>query len=482
MPIRRAHITSSAAQSELTTALADLRVELKIPADFPSDVLEGAQEAASAADPMPDRVDLRAIPFCTIDPQGSKDLDQALHIERAGAGFTVRYAIADVPSFVMPGGALDTESRRRGQTLYAPDARVPLYPTVLSEGAASLLPDEDRRALVWRFALDARAQVTDVALDRAMVRSVRQWSYVDAQAAVDAGMAPESLELLAVIGPLRQQLERERGGASLDAPDEEIIRTEHGYDIERRSPLPIEDWNAQVSLLTGMAAATVMLDGGVGILRTMPPAGEDTIAAFRRQTKALGIPWADGVDYGEYLRSLDRDSPAALAVMQAASGLFRGAGYLAFARRPAEDPVQAAIGAPYAHVTAPLRRLVDRFGLEICHALLAHESVPAWARDGLAALPSIMGSSSALAGRLDAGAIDRVEAAILSSRVGETFDAVVLSVGKGHARVQLLDPVVTASMDAGDAAPGSSVRVRLVSADIATGTVVLERVPQAAAS
>ena len=78
----------------------------------------------------------------TLDPLESRDLDQAFHIEPAGdGGFILRYAIADVPGFVAPGGALDAEARRRGQTLYLPDGSVPLHPRELSEDRASLLPD-----------------------------------------------------------------------------------------------------------------------------------------------------------------------------------------------------------------------------------------------------------------------------------------------------------------------------------------------------
>ena len=74
----------------------------------------------------------------TIDPAGSRDLDQAFHAERRPHGFRVRYAIADVAAFVAPGGALDREAFARGVTLYLPDGRAPLYPDVLGEGAASL--------------------------------------------------------------------------------------------------------------------------------------------------------------------------------------------------------------------------------------------------------------------------------------------------------------------------------------------------------
>jgi exoribonuclease R len=77
------------------------------------------------------------------------DLDQALHVDRAGDGFRVHYAIADVAAFVTAGDAIDVEAHKRGETLYGADAKIPLHPKVLSEDAASLLPDQMRPALLW---------------------------------------------------------------------------------------------------------------------------------------------------------------------------------------------------------------------------------------------------------------------------------------------------------------------------------------------
>merc|ERR1712034_58240 len=107
-----------------------------------------------------------------------------------------------------------------------------------------------------------------------------------------------------------------------------------------------------------MAAAQIMLDGGVGILRTMPPADEESVEHFRRQTRALGRPWLAERAYGDYLRELDGEQPRDLAILHAASALFRGASYTAFDGTEPEESIQAAIAAPYTHVTAPLRRLV----------------------------------------------------------------------------------------------------------------------------
>jgi len=477
VPARRPRLAPAQTHDELVESLAHLREELELPAGFPADVEAEAQRAARAvsADPgTAELADLRDIEFLTIDPAGSTDLDQALHIERTPTGAVLHYAIADLPAFVTPGAAIDAEARLRGQTLYAADGRIPLHPVVISEEAASLLPDQDRRAFVWRFVLDDGARPLETTLRRAVIRSRAQWSYVDAQAVIDAGTAPPSLDALAWFGPLRLEREAERGGASLNVPETRIVADDGGHRLERDAPLAIEDWNAQVSLLTGMAAADIMLEGRVGILRTMPAAEADDVAAFRAQTVALGIPWPADVSYGDYLRGLDRDSPAALAILDAAAGLFRGAGYAAFDGAPPADPLQAAIGAPYAHTTAPLRRLVDRWSLVICEALANGRDVPAWARESLASLPKIMARSDGVANRLGAATVDRVEAALLSGHEGQVFEAVVLGLRGDGARVQLTDPPVTAKVAGLDAGAGATVRLRLTSTDIDSGTVVLE--------
>jgi exoribonuclease R len=467
MPQRRSHIAPSAAQTALATALSALRESLDAPHEFPAEVLAEA-EGASAPAPADD---LRDVPFATLDPVGSRDLDQAFHLARSGTGFTVQYAIADVPGFVTPGGAVDAEARRRGQTLYAADGRIPLHPPVLSEDRASLLPDVDRPALVWTFTLDDAAIVQDVGLRRALIRSRAQLDYASTQRAIDRGdEGPASL--LPVIGGLRAEQERLRGGASLNLPDEEVVRAEDGsYAIERRSPLPVEEWNAQLSLMTGMAAADLMLDVGVGILRTMPEPDEEAFGTFRLQTQALGRPWTTG-GYGDYLRALDRADPLTLPVLEAAASLFRGAGYLVFDGTPPEEAVQAAIAAPYAHATAPLRRLVDRWSLAICLAASAGDEVPTWVRESLPEVPGLMQESAQRASRLNSATINTVEAALLTPLVDTELDATVVELRGERMVVQIADPAVTATapLPAG-AAPGDTVRLRVVRTDIAKGEV-----------
>jgi exoribonuclease R len=478
MPQRRSHVAPSAADSELALALAHVRESLDAPLDFSPEALAEA-ETAKGMDPA---LDLRDVPFATLDPEGSRDLDQAFHLERRGSGYLVRYAIADVPGFVTPGGAVDAEARRRGQTLYAADGSIPLHPRALSEDRASLLPDVDRPALVWTFELDDSGEVSRRRLERALIRSRAQLDYAATQRALDNGEVDGPAALLPEVGALRLERERLRGGASLNLPDEEVIRTpDGGYSIERRRPLPVEEWNAQLSLLTGMAAADQMREAGVGILRTMPEPDAAAFEAFRLQTRALGRPWTTGT-YGEYLRLLDREDPLTLPVLEAASALFRGAGYEVFDGRPPVDAVQAAIGAPYAHATAPLRRLVDRWVLAICLAVSEDRDVPSWVRDSLDDIPGRMQESGQRASRLNSATINCVEAALLTPLIGRELDATIIERREERATVQIAEPAVTASAPApASAAPGDVVRLRVVRTDIARGEIELSAVDSASA-
>ena len=293
------------------------------------------------------------------------------------------------------------------------------------------------------------------------------------QADLDAGRAGEALRLLAEVGAKRLDLEVARGGASLPMPEQEVVAADGRYRLAYRPALAVEDFNAQISLLTGMAAAELMLAGGVGILRTMPAPDPAAMARFRRVVASRGVTWPAGQSYGAFLRHLRSDDPVHLAIIHEATGLFRGAGYTAFDGAPPEQREHAAIAAPYAHVTAPLRRLVDRFGLLVCAALAAGEPVPESVRAALGGLPDLMRAGDQRASAIDRAATDAVEAAVLTDRVGEEFEAVVVDDrGDKGLVVALTEPAIIAACDRPGAGPGAVseggvLRVRLTEADIA---------------
>lgn len=468
MPSPRVHLPADRIPS-----WADLRAELEVVEGFPAEALVEAEQAARAPRlPALDRTDL---PLVTIDPPGSRDLDQALAIARTAEGYALHYAIADLTAFVVPGGALDTELLRRGETLYAPDVRVPLHPHVLGEGAASLLPDETRPAALWSVVLDAGGEATSARVERALVRSRQRLDYAGVQRALDDGSADEQLQLLREVGLLRQQRAAERGAVDLPTPDQEVTDGPDGPRLELRAPLPVEGWNAQISLLTGIVAARMMLDAGVGLLRTLPAPDAEDVEALRRSALALGVRWSDGEGYAEVVSRLDPTVPAHAAVLALSTRLLRGAGYTAFDGGAPEQPAHSAVASTYAHVTAPLRRLADRTATEVCLAVCAGKPVPAHVRERLPLLPDAMTASGRRAGALERATVDLAEAVVLSARVGEVFDAVVVDAGPRYGTVQLADPPVRARCDEADLPLGRDLRVRLVTADPASRTVVFAR-------
>ena len=416
-----------------------------------------------------DRTDLALL---TIDPPGSTDLDQAFAAETIAGGFRIWYAIADLACFVRPDGALDVEARERGVTMYSPDQRSSLHPEALNEAAASLLADTVKPAVLWEIELDLDGNQRSATARRALVRSREKLTYRQAQDHIERGTGSPSLPLLRTIGLLRQQLEADRGAISLQLPTQEISPSGSGqYSLHFDASLPVEGWNAQISLLTGMAAAEIMIEAGHGLLRTLPPLDDGTVRQVRRTARALGVEWPGEVSYPDRVRSLDPNNASHAALMARAARSFRGAGYTSFIDHVLPDQqLHGAIAARYAHVTAPLRRVSDRFANEIVLAHCAGVNTPEWVLSKLEALPSIMNAARQREGQLERRIVDFVEAIALRSQVGASFEGMVLSHTRSGANVQLRDPAVLAPIKA-QPEVGSVVKLRLDRVDAELGRV-----------
>lgn len=463
--------------SELT--FDDVREEFRLPAAFPPEV-EAA--AASAADAFAaERRDARDVPFVTIDPPGSKDLDQAVHVvERPGGGWLLRYAIADVGAFVPLGSPIDAEARRRGQTVYLPDGSVPLHPRTLSEDRASLLPDVDRPCALWTIECGADGVIGHGTVERALIRSTARLDYATVQAWFDEGRElPEAITGLRSFGEARRALALRRGAIELELPAQEIVRDADGrWDLRLEARTAADAWNAECSLATGHVAATIMRRGKAGILRTLRAATPESEGEFRKAAAALGIEWPSGMAPGELLASLPRGEVRTLALNTAATRLLRGADYLAFdGENPNDaDAWHAGVGQDYAHATAPLRRLVDRFVIESCLAIEHGAAPDAGLRAAYPEVREVMNDTNRIASGVEAAALGKGEAVVLQDRVGETVEVAVTRAARREekssraAEVFLADPPVFAKCD-GEPAAGEVIQARLVAADPATREV-----------
>lgn len=397
-----------------------------------------------------ERQDLLGVDFATIDPRGSMDLDQAMAIDKTSSGYLIRYAIADVGAYIEPDGDLYVRASKQGTTAYFPDKRCGLYPAAMSEGAASLLANQVRPALVWSLEVDDTAELQKVDLCRALVRSREQLCYEDVQQDLDRGHANDLVRNLMAVGGLLRQAEARRGGASLSAPTQVFESDSAGALVLTYSaPLEVELCNAQISLLTGRAAAKIFDAHSVGLLRTLPSPDPDRVTRLQKTAQSLKIAWPKGVSYAQMLRDVDASSAAGAAFLTRATGLFRGAGYLVV--KEGQLPSQrlhAAIGADYAHVTAPLRRFADRISQEVAVGLVQGVEISSWHRQQLELMPGIMEDASRRDSQIEREVIDILEAALLTTHVGETLMGTCIDVSKRGSLVMLNDLAVMSWIDA----------------------------------
>jgi exoribonuclease R len=451
---------------EIVEGLRGIRQQFKIPADFPAAVSQAADEAVKRKPTA--HVDHTDWPFVTLDPAASTDLDQAFHIEMAGGDVLLHYAIADVDWFVDDGDALDTEAWQRGATQYLPDGKAGLYPPVLAEGAASLLPDGPRPAIVFHVRVGGDGQSKLDGAERSLIRSTAKMAYETVKPAQLPDAFAELARRIAHAEDIR--------GASRIEPFEQVVQaTGHGgYDISFRQRLQSEDDNAAMSLATNLAIADALYAVGTGLFRVMPEPDQRAEQRLRHTARAFGIEWPATTSLRDFERSLNANDPKPAALLMAARRAGGGASYVPFTA--GQRPWHAAMAATYAHATAPLRRLADRYVVMAALAVSNGEPVPERIAAAFLKLPEVMRRADDTANQIERAVLDLAEVALLSAQTQRTFAAIVTDVDDRGARFQLCDLPVVARLDAQHLAPGDDLRVRVVSTDIPSRAAKFERV------
>jgi exoribonuclease R len=442
-------------QNLLAEGLAAIRGQFRVPQGFAPQVLAAAERAAART---PDQhADWTDRPFVTLDPESSTDLDQAFVIEVAGADLLLHYAIADVAWFVRDGDALDAEAWKRGATLYLPDGKAGLYPSVLSEHAASLLPGGPRPAIVLTVRVASDGAVRLDGATRALIRSRAKLAYESvAEAELPTGFAELARRIAAA--------EERRGAARVDPPEQEVqIGAGGRFTLRFRPQLPAEQRNAALSLAANLAVAQAMLAAHTGLFRVMPEPDAGAQNRLRRTASAFHLDWPDALPLAEFEKRLRPSIPPEAAFMLAIRRAGHGASYVPW--RSGETPWHAAMAATYAHCTAPLRRLADRYVLEAVLAVAAERPVGGPLADAFERLPDTMAKAEARDGQIERAVIDLAEVALLANHEGEIFPAVVTDVGENGARIQLSDLPVVARTTAHGVIPGAAIHVRLLAAD-----------------
>ncbi len=373
------------ALADAGTARADLYRLIGVHGLDPEHSLEVMAEVARLQrDPGiddPSLLDDTARPYVTIDGPKTRDLDQAVHVERdERAGFVVRYAIADAAWFVRPHSALFAAALQRGATYYLPGLSVPMLPRALSEGLVSLNPKVDRRAMVFEMRVDAEGECIDTQVVRARIHSHDQLTFARVQSLLDGGSdhgiddprIVQSLQALRDVGRLRIARATARGVVAHRNAEVSIhLDDADGLDFvvfaEPRNE--VERYSEQLSLLCNVEGAKKLQAAETtpsvqAIYRTHDAPEPERLAELQQMVAAV----ARAHDLDErYHWSRDRQSLADFL-----HGLPAGRVTQALARQAIMVNVRSAfssepgphfgIGADvYARFSAPMREVVGVF-------------------------------------------------------------------------------------------------------------------------
>ncbi|MBX7496097.1 ribonuclease R [Qipengyuania sp. 6B39] len=416
-----------------------------IPHIFPQEAIQEAERAVDLPLSPDHREDLREVPIVAIDPADARDHDDAIWAEPDGeGGYRAIVAIADVSYYVRPGGQLDREARKRGNSVYFPDRVVPMLPEVLSADVCSLKQDVDRAVMACHLHIDTEGKVTKWRFTRAIVRLARNIAYEDAQAAIDAGDAPDYLVNLWGAWKLLFKAREARDPLDLELPERQVKLNDAGQieEIAVRERLEahrvVEDFMiaANVAAAKALEAKTAPV-----VYRIHETPSRDKLLALRDYLQSQGKKLALGqvITPGLFNRMLkDIADLAEKALIMEAVLRSQMQAYYGPAK---EGHFGLALGS-YAHFTSPIRRYAD---LLVHRALVDAYKLEQPKPDKRLDLPEATGLSdrdkTALHQITDAisqterrameaerDTIDRYVAAWLSGRVGETFDTRITGV------------------------------------------------------
>lgn len=371
-------IQSMADKADTEIIIPQTILEYGLPYEFPKEVVEEAErfKEPSKKD-IEGRIDLRDLPLVTIDGEDARDFDDAVYAEkRAGGGYRVVVAIADVSHYVRLGKPLDDEAQERGTSVYFPHFVLPMLPEALSNGLCSLNPHVDRLCMVCDLKLSRAGRVMSYEFYPSVMHSQARLTYTQVgqyfEGKTDAIPADKSIQKsLNTLFQLYQTLKELR--AKRHAMEFETVETYMTFDelggikeILPRTRNEAHKLIEECMLLANVAAAEYALEHDIPMLYRVHEAPEfSRIQKVKDFVKLLGLPFPDQPTQADYQRVIEAtkdriDAPSIHAVllrsmMQAYYGA-KNAGHYGLAYEA------------YTHFTSPIRRYPD---------LLLHRSIKA---------------------------------------------------------------------------------------------------------
>ncbi len=425
-----------------------------IPFQWDPDALAEAERLGSRVLPgdKRDREDLREIPLVTIDGADAKDFDDAVFAERAGMGWRLIVAIADVSHYVKPDGALDTSARERGTSVYFPRRVVPMLPESLSNGLCSLNPRVDRLCMACEMHVNDQGKVTVSRFLRGVMRSHARLIYDEVAVALEDRESTEArrlaslmprLEALRDVYRVLAAARRRRGAIEFEIP-EVTFAFDRRQRIARVVPRMRNDAHRVIEecmIAANVEAARFLKRHRVPTLyRAHAGPEEDRLEDLAAFLEAYGIrlPRRDRIEPAHYNRIVDqikgRPDEALIEVV-----LLRS---LPRAVYQPENSGHFGLALPeYAHFTSPIRRYPDL----LVHRAIRHILGGGGARDFLydRAMMERLGSHcSSTERRADDAtreALDWLKCEFMQDKIGEVFEAVVTGVVDFGLFVQIAD-------------------------------------------
>lgn len=342
-----------------------------IPWEWPEAVIEeaGHLEGEPAPADKEQRVDLRKLPFVTIDGEDARDFDDAVYCEKGLLGkWKLWVAIADVSHYVKPGSALDVEAADRGNSVYFPERVVPMLPEALSNGLCSLKPSVDRLAMVCEMSLDKSGNVTGYQFYESVIHSHARLTYTQVGQVLEQGAHPDvpkkrvaDLKRLHKLYSVLRAARKKRGAMDFDTVETRIVFDEQ-RKIDAIVPVVRNDAHKLIEecmLCANVAAADFFEANGLPILyRVHEGPTEEKLENLRKFLGELGLNLGGGqqpspLDYQALLEQVaDRADASVIQTMLLRS--LRQAVY-----QPENGGHFGLNYEAYAHFTSPIRRYAD---------------------------------------------------------------------------------------------------------------------------
>ncbi len=427
-----------------------------LPTEFPSDVLRQAESIPEAVDAqqIAGREDLRKQFIVTIDPDDARDFDDAINVEKLpNGGWQLGVHIADVAAYVEPGSALDSEARRRGNSVYLPDRVIPMLPERLSNGVCSLKPKVDRLTHSVFIQFDKRGVAKSARFSRSVIRSAHRLTYKEAYSILKSpprDRLGERLHLAWELAALLRRKRFEHGALDLDFPEVKVWLDGNGKPVrlERVENDESHQLIEEFMLAANEAVARELKKRAIPtIYRVHENPDPEKLAEYREFALSFGYKVGDLTHRAELQRLLaeTRGKPEEQALKV---GLLKSLKRARYDPRPLGHYGLAK--ANYLHFTSPIRRYADL----VVHRALARD--PANVGDRPAPAPYQMAEITSIAEHLSATERNAADAEIdatqmkkleffqqqLAGRKPQIFSATVVDIRNYGLMVELPDALV----------------------------------------